>query len=234
MSIFLLVPGAWLGGWCWRDVAAPLRAAGHVVIEATLTGLGERAHLINPEISLETHVSDIVGLLHWRSLDDVVLVGHSYGGTVITAVAERVPRSIACLVYLDASVPRDGQSNDDVIGLEMASQLRASAISDGEGWRVPPAPYMTGRLSDISLRSWVEARLTPHPLRPFSEPVFLRSPKAAALPRAFIRTTQSALYERLLNDAGQAGWFCREIAGGHYAMFTQPRLVASALMELPT
>ena len=115
----------------------------------------------------------------------MTLVGHSYGGTVITAVAERVPRSISRLVYVDASVPRDRQSNVVVIGLEM-SQLRASAISDGEGWRVPPAPYVTGRLSDIFLRSWVETRLTPHPLRSFSEPVLLRSAEAAALPRAFI------------------------------------------------
>lgn len=116
MSTFLFVPGAWLGGWCWRDVAAPLRAAGHSVIAATLSGLGERAHLLSPQVGLRTHVDDIVGFLHYRDLNGVILVGHSYGGTVITAVAEQAADRIRQLVYLDASVPRDGESNDDVIG----------------------------------------------------------------------------------------------------------------------
>jgi pimeloyl-ACP methyl ester carboxylesterase len=233
VATFLLVPGAWLGGWCWRDVAVSLRAAGHTVIPATLTGLGERAHLLSREIDLETHVSDIVGLFHYRDLHRVTLVGHSYGGAVITAVAERVPEHIDRLVYLDASVPRDGESNDDVIGPTMAAQLRALAVSDGDGWQVPPAPYVIGRLSDHPLRSWVEARLKPHPLRPFGEPVRLRSKEAAALPRAFIQTTQSDLYDGLINRAREAGWYCREIGGGHYPMFTQPEAVASALKELP-
>jgi pimeloyl-ACP methyl ester carboxylesterase len=233
MTTFVLVPGAWLGGWCWRNVAVPLRASGHTVMGATLTGLGERAHLMSPEISLDTHVVDIVNLLHWRDLNNVVLVGHSYGGMVITAVAERVPNRIRRLVYLDASVPRDGESNDDVIGPRMAAQLRASAASGGKDWQVPPAQYVAERLSDPPLRSWVERRLTPHPLRPFGDRVQLRSLQAAVLPRAFIQTTQSDLYNGLINRARAAGWYCREIGGGHYAMFTQPDAVASALDELP-
>jgi pimeloyl-ACP methyl ester carboxylesterase len=233
VATFLLVPGAWLGGWCWRYVAADLRAAGHTVIGATLTGLGERAHLLSRETGLETHVSDIVGLFDCRDLHEVVLVGHSYGGAVITAAAERVPDRIRRLVYLDASVPRDGESNDDVIGPTMAAQLRASAQSDGDGWRVPPAPYVIERLSDHPLRPWVETRLKPHPLRPFGEPVQLGSREAAALPRAFIQTTQSALYNGLIARARAVGWYCREIGGGHYAMFTRPKVVASALNELP-
>lgn len=233
MATFLFVSGAWLGGWCWRYVAADLRAAGHTVIGATLTGLGERAHLLSRVIDLETHVSDVAGLFQYRDLNGVTLVGHSYGGTVITAVAERVSDRIGRLVYLDASVPRDGESNDDVIGPTRAAQLRASAVSGGEGWRVPPAPYVIERLSEHSLRSWVEARLTPHPLRPFGEPVKLRSREAAALSRAFIQTTRSDLYDGLITRAREEGWYCREITGGHYAMFTQPEAVASALNELP-
>jgi pimeloyl-ACP methyl ester carboxylesterase len=165
-------------------------------------------------------------------LTNLTLVGHSYGGTVITAVAERVADRIRRLVYLDASVPRDGESNNDVVGTDMAAQLRASAASDGEGWRVPPAPYVVRRLSDSSIRAWVEARLTPHPLRSFDDPVRLRSGEAARLPRAFIRTTQSDLYDRLLNRARDARWYCREIGGGHHSMFTQPEVVASTLNEL--
>jgi pimeloyl-ACP methyl ester carboxylesterase len=234
MSTYLLVPGAWLGGWCWRYVAADLQAAGHTVIPATLTGLGERSHLLSPAISLETHVADIVHLFDYRDLRDVILVGHSYGGTVITAVAERLPARICRLVYLDASVPRDGESNDDVIGARMAAQLRASAMSGGDGWRVPPAPYVIERLSGHPLQSWVQERLRPHPLRPFGEPVQLQSREAAALPRAFIQTTLSDLYNGLMVRAREAGWYCRELSGGHYAMFTEQKAVASALNELAT
>jgi pimeloyl-ACP methyl ester carboxylesterase len=227
-----MVPGAWLGGWCWRDVATGLRAAGHRVIGATLTGLGERAHLASRETSLDTHIEDVVGLLRWRDLTDVALVGHSYGGTVITAVAERAPERLRQLVYLDASVPRDGESNDDVIGPAMAAQLRASAMSAGDGWLVPPADYVTARLTQEPLRSWVSERLTPHPLRPFGEKLRLGSSDAAALPRAFIQTTRSPLYDGLMARAREAGWPCREIGGGHYAMFSQPAIVARTLHEL--
>jgi pimeloyl-ACP methyl ester carboxylesterase len=232
VSTFLLVAGAWLGGWCWRHVAPDLRADGQSVIAATLTGLGERAHLLSPDIDLDTHISDIVALFEYRDLHDAILVGHSYGGTVITAVAERVADRIRRLVYLDASVPRDGESNDDVIGPTMAGQLRASAMTEGDGWKVPPPPYVLQRLSAHPLREWVAASLKPHPLRPFAQPVRLNSPQAAALPRAFIQTTQSDLYRGLMARAREAGWRCREIGGGHYAMITEPKAVAAALNEL--
>jgi len=233
MAVFVLVPGAWLGGWCWRGVEADLRAAGHTVISATLTGLGERSHLLTREIDLDTHVTDIVQLVRFRDLNRVTLVGHSYGGTVVTAAAEQMADRIQCLIYLDASIPGDGESNDDVIGPLMAAQLRAAADQDGDGWRVPPAPSVAARLADPGLRTWVAARLTPHPLRTFSEPVKLRSRQAADLPRGFIQTTQSELYDRLGTRAREAGWHCRELGGGHYAMLTQPHAVATALHEVP-
>ena len=231
MAVFLLVAGAWLGGWCWRDVANRLEADGHTVVSATLTGLGERAHLLSPHVGLHAHACDVVGLMQYQDLNDVFLVGHSYGGTVITAVAEQAADRIRRLVYLDASVPSDGESNNDVVGPEMAQQLRSWAEAGGEGWRVPPAPYVTERLP-AHLRPWVEQRLTPHPLLSFEEPVQLRSKRAAALPRAFIRTTQSALYDRLLGRARDAGWHCRELTGGHYAILTEPQAIAAALAEL--
>jgi pimeloyl-ACP methyl ester carboxylesterase len=231
MATFVLVPGAWLGGWCWRDVATWLYAHGHRVVTPTLSGLGERAHLLTREIGLHTHVADVTGVLRYHDLTDVVLVGHSYGGVVITAVAEVAPERIARLVYLDASVPLDGQSNDDVIGSEMAARLRSAAHESGDGWRVPPADYVTERMPQ-DLRSWVRERLTPHPLRSFTEPVQLRSAAAASLPRAFIRTTQSPLYDGLLERARRAGWPCRELPGGHYAMLTEPSAVAAALADV--
>ena len=233
MSTFLFVPGAWLGGWCWRDVAGVLEARGHRTICATLTGLGERAHLVSREIGLEMHVADVLGLLHYQDLSDVVLVGHSYGGTVITVAAEQAPHRLRRLVYLDASVPQDGQTNNDVVGPLIAGELRSTAKAAGDGWRVPPAAYVAERLAPV-LRPWVEQRLTPHPLRCFEEPVRLGSSKAAELPRSFLRTSlQSPLYASLIERARRAGWHCRDLQGGHYPMFTEPQLVAAALSELP-
>jgi hypothetical protein len=142
-----------------------------------------------------------------------------------------MPERIGRLVYLDASVPHDGQSNNDVIGAAMAAELRSWAQSKGDGWCVPPASYVTERMSE-PLRSWVGERLAPHPWRCFEERVQLGSKDAASLPRAFIRTTASDLYDRLINEARQAGWHCRELGGGHYAMLTEPQAVAAALNEL--
>jgi hypothetical protein len=129
----LLVPGAWLGGWCWRDVAAHLEADGHKPVGATLTSLGERAHLLSQHIRLHTHISDIVG---WRNGHHRRTgAGRGLGKTY--AAAEQIPAHIRYLVYLDASVPRDGESNYDVVGPEVALRLRDSANLAGEGWKVP-------------------------------------------------------------------------------------------------
>lgn len=231
MAVFLLVPGAWLGGWCWSDVSSRLQADGHIAISMTLTGVGERAHLCGPMVGLHTHVSDVVSVLRERDLSDVVLVGHSYGGTVITAAAEQLADRIRGLIYLDGSVPRDGESNNDVVGPGIASRLRMAAEADGKGWLVPVDPAVADGLPE-DRRAWVHQSLTPHPLRCFEEPVRLRSTAAAALPRAFVRTTRSALYDRLFERARRIGWQCREREGGHYAMLTEPRVIAAVLAEL--
>jgi pimeloyl-ACP methyl ester carboxylesterase len=205
MATFLFVAGAWLGGWCWRDVAAALRADGHTVSCATLTGLGERAHLVSREVGLGLHVADVLCLLQHEDLSDVVLVGHSYGGTVITAVAEQASHRIRRLVYLDASVPLDDQTNNDVIGPEIAGALRSAAADSDDGWLVPPAAYVVERLAP-ALRPRVAERLAQHPLRCFKEPVRLGSREAASVPRSFLRTSlQSPLYARLIDHAGRAG-----------------------------
>ena len=138
MGTFVLVHGAWGGGWAWRPtVGALLREAGHEVFTPTLTGLGERAHLASPDIDLETHINDIVGVIEYENLHDVVLMGHSYGGMAITGVADRVPERLAHLVYVDAFVPEDGQSLADLIGPGTAEGMiaRAQAEGDGGGYR---------------------------------------------------------------------------------------------------
>jgi len=137
MATFVLVPGAWLGGWCWRQVAGQLRSAGHDAVAITLTGVAERAHLLTAAVGLDTHVDDVVGVFLSGDLRDAVLVGHSYGGTVITAAAARVRERLRGLVYLDASVPMHGESNNDVLPPRIAAMVRERARKGGDGWRVP-------------------------------------------------------------------------------------------------
>ena len=133
----VLVPGACLGGWAWREVAEDLRGRGHEVHPVTLTGLGERVHLATPQVDLETHIADVVNLLDYEDLEDVVLVGHSYSGTVVTAVADRRPQRIAKVVYLDTSPLPDGKAIADVQTPEQRELQRLEVERNGDGWRWP-------------------------------------------------------------------------------------------------
>jgi pimeloyl-ACP methyl ester carboxylesterase len=145
MATFVLVAGAWHGGWCWKRVRPLLRKAGHEVFTPTLTGLGERVHLLSPEVDLETHVTDIVNVLKYEDLTDVVLVGHSYSGVVVGVVSHRVPERIAQVIYLDALVPENGKSIRDLHadhGLhESVQRARQRLETEPDGWKdAPPAP----------------------------------------------------------------------------------------------
>jgi pimeloyl-ACP methyl ester carboxylesterase len=133
MATFVLVHGSWAGGVVWREVARRLRKAGHDVYAPTLTGIGERKHLLNREINLDTHIQDVIGVIDDEDLADIVLVGHSYGGMVISGVADRVPEKVASLVYLDAFVPEDGQSNFSILPSD-----RRPATVPGNDWLVSP------------------------------------------------------------------------------------------------
>jgi pimeloyl-ACP methyl ester carboxylesterase len=231
MATFVLVAGAWLGGWCWRHVAPILRNAGHDVVTPSLTGLGARAHLLTPTVGLDTHVLDLENLFVSRDLRDVILVGHSYGGTVITSAAERIPDRLRCLTYLDGSVPNSGQSNNDVLPGGLAEQIRESARQDGDGWRVPPPSVASWGL-DADTVGWVESRLTPHPLKSLEDPVRLRTDPLPVL-RAFLRTSPpTSFYQRFLEQGRSNGWYCRELAGGHFAMLRAPQAVATVLLDL--
>jgi pimeloyl-ACP methyl ester carboxylesterase len=139
MATFVIVHGAWSGGHAWRWVRPLLRAAGHEVFTPALTGLGERSHLASTQVDLDTHVLDVVGVLEFEDMDQVVLVGHSSGGMVITGVADRAPERLAQLVYLDAEVPMDGQSEFDLLAPEERAGYQQAATSKGQGWQIPPA-----------------------------------------------------------------------------------------------
>lgn len=161
MATYVLLHAAWAGGWQWRSVATLLRNVGHEVFTPTLTGLGERAHLACPEVGLDTHVQDVLGVLEYEELDDLVLVGHSYSGMVITAVAEHLPEQIDQLVYLDAFVPQDGQSLNDILGPDLQAHFVRMARRYGKGWRVPHDPPGMPRT----------AKRTDQPLKTGTQPV---------------------------------------------------------------
>jgi pimeloyl-ACP methyl ester carboxylesterase len=235
MRPFLLVHGAWHGGWCWRRVAPLLRARGHDVFTPTLTGLGERSHLLSPLIDLDTHIQDIVQVLFYEDLTDVVLVGHSYGGVVITGVAEQAATCLTHLVYLDAFIPQDGQAHLDLLPPDRRAFFQEQAREQGEGWRVPSLSLAAFGVTDEADRTWVEARLTPQPLATFQQPIRLVEPVASALPRMYIHCTgnTSGTFAPFAERARSTpGWRYEELATGHDAMLTDPQGLADLLLTL--
>jgi pimeloyl-ACP methyl ester carboxylesterase len=228
VATYLLVHGAYSGGWQMRNVAARLSKAGHDVFRPTLTGMGERVHLANPSIDLETHIQDILMVLEYEDLYEVILVGYSYSGMIVTAVADRVPQRLAQLVYIDAYVPRNGESLAMLFGPEIVGFLEQAAQAYGDGWRIPPDPLD-------------EPRKTPQPTRPGYQPVTLTNPAAARLPRTFIYCKQDKedmgpMGQPITQAAARArtdpAWRYREIDTGHVPWDTAPDTLAAALLDL--
>jgi pimeloyl-ACP methyl ester carboxylesterase len=170
-----VVHGGWDGGWAWRSVARELQAAGHEVFTPTLTGSGERAHLASPEVDLDTHILDIVKVLRYEDLHDVILVGLSNGGMVITGVAEWVPERIGHLIYMDAFSPQDGESLAGLLAPEVMARFERLAQTDGDGWRVPHT-LGAHRKTDALLKAW-------------KQPPAVGNPDAARLRRTFVQHT---------------------------------------------
>ena len=230
---FVLVHGAWHGGWCWRDVAAVLRTAGHQVFTPTMTGLGERAHLLNAQVGLSTFIDDIAAVILSEELDNVVLVGHSFGGHVINGVADRMPQLLHQLIYLDGLVVQHGQSALSI--MPPAVQAERNRTMDAEGLRMTiPSPDQFG-LSDPAQLAWVMRQLTPHPLKGYTEPLQLQHPLGNGLPKTYIAVTDPwypPLAELRQWVRSQPDWDWRELAACHNAMVSAPLALASLLMEL--
>jgi pimeloyl-ACP methyl ester carboxylesterase len=237
---FVLVHGAWNGGWCWAKVRPLLEQAGARVLTPTLTGLGERQHLREPVPSLETHIQDVVNVIEAEELSDLILVGHSFGGMVITGVADRIKPRIRHLVYLDAAVPADG--NDlatHVPGTDEATaQRRRTAFRrlapDGV-WMPPPGPAGVG-VTQPADAEWLRRRLTPHPLRTWLDPVVFRNGGHAGIPKTYVLATKPLTtvmgYPAQGEVAKRGGeWTYREIATGHQMMVTEPVRTAQLLLE---
>jgi pimeloyl-ACP methyl ester carboxylesterase len=227
-STFVLVHGAWHGGWCWTRLVPFLQVAGHRTLAITLTGLGDRSHLISPSVDLDTHVTDVVSMLEMDDLDDVVLVGHSYGGMVVCGAAERAWRRIKRLVYLDALVPRHGQSGFDLNSPQFREKLEEEARQKGDGYKIMPMVDILGITGAEDLE-WVRARLRPHPIGTFRQPV--EAPTfASSIPSTFILCKQFG-FHATADRCRQSGWPVLEIDCGHDAMVVKPRELSELLVE---
>lgn len=235
MACFVLVHGSNGGGWVWQKLAPLLRVAGHEVYTPTLTGLADRAHLLRCGVDLTTHITDVVNLLFYEDLSDVTLVGNSYAGMVITGVAAKAAERLKLLVYLDAYLPADGQSESDLWPPERRA-IAEAAEAEARGLAQAPPPTLFG-VTDPALAAWIAARLTPHPVATYTEPVPPGNAASAALPRVFIHCTANPsttpdVFGPFAAQARASGWPVREIATGHLAMLTAPRELVSLLDEL--
>ncbi len=235
-STFVLVHGAWHGGWCWSRVAARLRERGHAVFTPTLTGLGERRHLISPQVNLDTHVEDVVNLLQFEELERVVLVGHSYAGIVISGVADRVPQRLRQLVYLDALLLEPGKSLFSDFPPAVVEQrlkaIRETGGGVGAAAALPPAAF---GVKDPADAAWVARHLTPQPVGTYLQPLLLKAPLGNGLPKTYIECTGdpiATLEPTKARVRADAGWQLRTLATGHDAMVTAPAALTELLTDL--
>ncbi len=234
MANFVLVHGTGCGGWVWHRLTPHLRALGYAVYAPTLTGLADRKHLLNEQVNLTTHITDIDNLIFYEDLQDVILVGNSYGGMVISGAAARLTERIKLLVYLDAYLPNNGQSEADLLPKEMLAARHKEAEARG-GTISPPPPGLFG-ISDPVVVEWVQSRMTPHPFRTYTEAIHWDGQPMDTIPGIFIHCTGNPpatpdLFAASAMKARARGWPVIELAAGHLAMLTQPQTLAKILLE---
>ncbi|MFD4507137.1 alpha/beta fold hydrolase [Streptomyces sp. NPDC058457] len=234
MSTYLLVHGAWHSGECWERVVPLLTAAGHRVDAPSLTGHGEKAPLLGPDVGLDTHVADVVGLIRDEDLTDVVLVGHSYAGLVVSSAANEVPERVGHLVYLDAMVPEHGETAADIQPVTRA--LIDRALASDSGWRVPPLPklpppYGLFGVTEAADVAWLRSMLSDQSVRSFQQPVRLDDPAVRTIPRTHIHCVANVPegVVRRPVPATQQVW---ELPTGHDCMITMPAGLADLLLKL--
>jgi len=219
MSVYVLVHGAWGGSWCWKEIRRALQARGHEVYTPTLTGVGERSHLLSQHVDLNTHISDVVNLIRWEDLSEVVLCGHSYGGCVVTGAADRVADRISALVYVDAFVPDNGQSLHDTLPADQRESQVKGALTNGDGWKVPPIPAEIFNVN-IRDRDWVNRQRTPQSLATFQQPLQLTGAIERVKNITYILATgwQHSPFPQFYEKAKAKGWKTLTIDCGHDVM----------------
>lgn len=248
MAAYVLVGGGWLGGWCWQRVARRLREGGHDAYPVTLTGLGERVHLASPEVDLETHITDVVNLVEFEDCRGVVLLGHSYGGLVVTGAADRIPGRISQLVYLDTVPLPDGGSLIEKFPSELRKRTEDRVRGSGEGWKFPVPP--PEELADMaSLEGINEDRLrllysraTPQPFGTYTQPLRLENPNRVGPPKLGILCSSSLdqVQEMIaggspaFRETAGPNWRFVELPTGHYPMFSRPDDLATVILDLPS
>ncbi|WP_159348200.1 alpha/beta fold hydrolase [Roseomonas harenae] len=225
MATYLICHGAWSAGWAWGKMRPLLRAAGHEVFTPTYTGLGERAHLAHPMVDLETHIQDILGVIDCEELHDLILLGHSYGGMVATGVADRVPERIRHLIYVDAFVPADGQSLNDLTGRPPAAPV--------EGWLLPPNPSPPDTApEDIA---WITPRRRHQPARCFSQKLRLAQ-AMPSFPRSYIHCTRKTGADNFQQFADRfrsdPAWRFHAMDASHSPNVTAPEALAALLLPI--
>lgn len=239
MATFVLVPGAWLGGWAWAEPARRLRARGHTVYSVTLTGLGERVHLARPDVDLETHITDVLNVLQYEGLTDVILAGHSYAGAVITGVGDRAPDTVAAAVYVDTAPPWNGTSMLEMDSAAGQAQLRRHVEEHGAGWRLPfPGVGALGEqasvrgLSDDAL-ALLAAKATPQPFGTWTQPLRLTRTDNPPYRRAVIVCDDMRVIRERWPDAlppmQPPAWQVHELDTGHWPMLSMPGELAEVL-----
>jgi pimeloyl-ACP methyl ester carboxylesterase len=228
---FVLVHGAWHGGWCWRRVADRLRLDGHAVFTPTLTGLGERSHLLRPGIDLATHVADVVSVMRWEQLSEVVLCGHSYGGFVISGVAEMMLTRIRSMVFLDAFLPANSDTILKLTGPAVGDAIRA-AMQRGE-LGVPPRPAEAFGVNEAD-RQWVDDLCVPQPIGTFTSPIALNGARERIARKTYIRAKayNNPAFDRALSAVqSDPSWRCHEVDCGHDVMVDMPDRLTELLLQ---
>lgn len=243
MANFVLIPGFWLGGWAWKNVAEILLDAGHKVFLLSLTGLGERVHLGNAETDLDTHVADVVNLIKYNELDEVYLAGHSYAGIVITQVTDQIPEKIAKLIYVDCAPGADGAALVDFYSPEQLEKFEKSIAEKGDGWRLPLPSWedldQGKNLLDLTDadKELIEKLATPQPFNPSRQRVSLKNPRRRDLPKLAIwcEDTSEEIREflkdapPLFQELKDENFEFVDLPTGHYPMFSRPKELADLL-----
>lgn len=230
MTDYVLIHGAWHGSWCWARVRRLLAAGAHRVFTPTLTGLGERSHLLSRQVGLQTHIADVANLMIWEDLRDIILVGHSYGGVIARHVADRMPDRINSLVYLDAFVPENGKALSDYLPDNGESFLE-QAVAYGDGWKIPPIPASIFAVNAADA-AWVDGQCTMHPLSSFEAPALISgacdqvSTIGYILARGF-----DGPFGQFYAKAKERGWWHEELACGHDVMLDMPNELTNLLLQ---
>ena len=229
---FVLVHGAWHGGWCWRRVSDLLEKKGHKVFTPTMTGLGACSHLASKDVNLTTHITDIVNFIKWEDLSGIVLVGHSYGGYIVSGAAEQIGDKVSSIVFLDAFVPESGES----LGAGASQPVKdaiAAALGRGEHL-LKPVPASVFRVNEKD-RAWVDAKCTPQPIGTFTETIKLTGARDKIAKKSYIRAKgyPSVPFDAMLAKyQPNSAWKTFEMTAGHDAMVDQPQELTDLLLQL--